>query len=196
MAKRKPPAGAERTAAGEPVWVMEGITGFQVVGIAADRLYITEDDEVGKAAAKAMKRGATVAEAMADAEVAVPLGKVERVWFPGNRSSLHFRWGTKAGPKEFHLLCEPAIRDEIMDELERALGRDFVRDERKLRAGEVIALPLGCLGVAVVLAAVLAFAWGGIAGFMTAGGLVLIALFYVVIVLVMPETVTELVPAD
>ncbi|MBN9519611.1 hypothetical protein J0H58_13995 [bacterium] len=83
-----------------------------------------------------------------------------------------------------------------MDELERALGRDFVRDERKLKPGEVIALPLGCLGVAVVLAAVLAFAWGGTAGFATAGGLVLMALLYVVVVLVMPETATELVPAD
>jgi hypothetical protein len=175
---------------------MEGITGFQVVGIAADRVYITEDDEIGKAAAKAMKRGATVAEAMADAEVAVPLGKVERVWFPGNRGSLHLRWGTKAGRKEFHLLCEPAVRDEIVDELERALGRDFVRDERKLRAGEVIALPLGCLGVAVVLATILALAWGSTTGYIVAGGLVALAVAYVALVLAMPETVTELVPAD
>jgi hypothetical protein len=195
MARRRPPEGPERTEAGEPVWVLEGIAN-SVVGLAADRLCVTEDADAGAAAVKAMKRGATVADALADAEVQVPLGKVERVWYVARRNSLHLRWQAKGGRKEFHLMCEAAVRDEIFDEMERTLGDGFVRDERKLSAGEVIALPLGCLGVAVVVAALLAVFWGGINGYMTAGGLVLMAVAYLVIVLAMPETVTELVPAD
>ena len=195
MARRRPPEGPERTDAGEPVWVLEGIAN-SVVGLAADRLYVTEDADAGAAVVKAMKRGASVADALADTEVQVPLGKVERVWYVGKRNSLHVRWRAKGGRKEFHLMCEAAVRDEIFDELERALGSGVVRDERKLTAGEVIALPLGCLGVAIVVAALLAVFWGGMNGYMTAGGVVAMAVAYVVIVLAIPETVTELVPAD
>jgi hypothetical protein len=196
MARRRPPEGPERTDAGEPVWVLEWLGRTNVVGLATDRVYITEGDDSGKAAVKAMKRGATVADALADAEVQVPLGKVERVWSVGKRNSLHVRWQAKGGRKEFHLMCEAGVRDEIFDELDRALGDGFVRVERKLSPGEVIALPLGCLGIAVVVAALLAVFWGGMNGYMTAGGLVLMGVAYVAIVLAMPETVTELVPAD
>lgn len=191
MAK-KGPGGPERTADDEPVWVMDGITGMQVVGITDDRVYITEDNDLAKLAAEEMKGGASVA----DAETQFRFDKVERVWCVAARNSIDFKWATKSGSKSFKLLCEDAVRNEILDEMEDRLGDDFTRVERKVKAGEVIQYPLGCLGIAVVLAVVLGLAVGGGVGLGIGGALVAIALLWLVVVLLKPETVVELVPAD
>lgn len=189
--------GPERTSAGEPVWVLEEAGQSIVVGLSDSHLYLTEDDRLGKRAVNAMKANASVADALDDAEIRVPIARIERVWFLPNRNSLNVDWATKKdGPSTHKLMCEPEVRDELFDELERALGDGFVTAERKVAAGEVIKYPLGCLGVAAVLATIAVLAVGGTGGFVAAGLLVGIAVVYLIAVLVMPETVVELVPAE
>jgi hypothetical protein len=187
------PHGPERTGAGEPVWVLEGLGGTTVVGLSTEQVYATEDDTRAKQAVKALKENASVAEALAKAETQIPIARIGRVWFLPSRHSLNIDWTVTSGSRSFQLLCEAAVRDEMFDELAWRLGDRFTRNERKLRAGEVIKYPLGCLAIALICGLVAVLAFEATTGYLTGGLVVGGAVVYLIVALVKPETVIELV---